>query len=230
MATFNLAKGQSFQISKGIELVHSGLVWDPPEGNGPAFDLDVHCFALVHPGGDAGRARLYNDGSHALCYAFVSGPGNPEGSLTKNVDGSFQTADGSMWHERDDRTGRGGSSHREDDGDDEGAGHHGEGFREEFKIILAKLPADVSELAVWATIHDAERKRQDFGKVKNAYIEVCDAMDDELCRYQLTSEFAGKTTIQVASFLKQSDGSWKFHAIGAGSNAGLGEVINAYLA
>ena len=234
MATFKLTKGQSFQIQKEMQLVHSGLVWDPPEGSGPAFDLDVHCFALVHPGGDSNRARLYNDGSHALCYAFVRGPGNTEGSLTKNPDGSFQTDDGSMWHERDDRTGRSAaakpdpSDHGDEDDDDDG-GHHGEGFREEFKIVLAKLPADVAELAVWATIHDAERKRQEFGKVKNAYIEVCDAMDDELCRYQLTAEFAGKTTIQVASFVKQPDGSWKFHAIGAGSNAGLGEVIQAYL-
>jgi len=234
MATFKLTKGQSFQIQKEMQLVHSGLVWDPPEGSGPAFDLDVHCFALVHPGGDSNRARLYNDGSHALCYAFVRGPGNAEGSLTKNPDGSFQTDDGSMWHERDDRTGRSAaakpdpSDHGDEDDDDDG-GHHGEGFREEFKIVLAKLPADVAELAVWATIHDAERKRQEFGKVKNAYIEVCDAMDDELCRYQLTAEFAGKTTIQVASFVKQPDGSWKFHAIGAGSNAGLGEVIQAYL-
>ena len=231
MATFKLSKGQSFQLEKQIQLVHSGLVWDPPEGTGPAFDLDVHCFALVHPQGDANRARLYNDGSHALCYAFVRGPGNPEGSLLKNPDGSFETEDGSMWHERDDRTGRGGTAHGadDDDDDDDEGGHHGEGFREEFKIVLGKLPAEVAELAVWATIHEAERRNQHFGKVKNAYIEVCDAMDSELCRYQLTSEFAGKTTIQVASFIKQDDGSWKFHAVGAASNAGLGEVINAYL-
>lgn len=234
MATFKLSKGQSFQLEKQIQLVHSGLVWDPPEGTGPAFDLDVHCFALIHPQGDANRARLYNDGSHALCYAFVRGPGNPEGSLLKNADGSFQTDDASMWHERDDRTGRGGVGHGaddddDDDGDDHGGGHHSEGFREEFKIVLSKLPAEVAELAVWATIHEAERRNQHFGKVKNAYIEVCDAMDSELCRYQLTSEFAGKTTIQVASFMKQSDGSWKFHAVGAASNAGLGDIINAYL-
>lgn len=234
MATFNLNKGQSFQIQKEIQLVHSGLVWDPPEGSGPAFDLDVHCFALVHPGGDSNRARLYNEGSHALCYAFVRSSSNPEGSLSKNADGSFQTDDASMWHERDDRTGRGALTKPEpddDDGDDDhhGGGHHDEGFREEFKIVLAKLPHEISELAVWATIHDAARKKQDFGKVKNAYIEVCDAMDDELCRYQLTAEFAGKTTIQVASFLRQTDGSWKFYAVGAGSNAGLGDVIQAYL-
>lgn len=227
MATFNLTKGQSFQLQKEIELVHSGLVWDPPV-SGPAVDLDVHCFALVHPGGDPNRARLYNEGSHALCYAFVKGPSNPNGSLVKNADGSFQTEDGSMWHERDDRTGRGGRVGARDDGDGDGE-EHGEGFREEFKVVLAQLPADVAELAIWATIHDADKKKQEFGKVKNAYIEVCDAMDVELCRYKLSAEFAGKTTIQVASFLKQPDGSWKFHAVGAGSDAGLGEAIQAYL-
>lgn len=224
MATFNLAKGGTFQLEKGIELVHSGLVWTAGEA-GPAVDLDLHCFALVHPGGDPDRARLYDEGSHALCYAFVKSPANPGGALVKNVDGSFETADGAMWHERDDRSGRGGL--REAGGAE--AGHHGEGFREEFKVVLAKLPPEVAELAVWATIHDAEKKQQDFGAAGDAYIEVCDAMDVELCRYQLGTEFAGKTTVQVASFLKGADGSWRFHAVGAGSNAGLGEVIQAYL-
>jgi len=223
MPTFNLVKGQSFRIKKDIELVHSGLVWDAPEGSTAAFDLDVHCFALFHPGGDAGHPRLYNFGSHALCYAFIRGPGNPDGSLDKKPDGSFETDDGSMWHQRDDRTGRGSPVAEEENG------HHAEGFREEFKIVLAKLPAEIEELAVYATIHDAARRRQDFGKVSNAYIEVCDMMDVELCRYQLTSEFAGKTTIHVASFLKQSDGSWEFQAVGSATNADLGEVIEAYL-
>ncbi|MGO8381416.1 stress protein, partial [Rhizobium ruizarguesonis] len=71
-----------------------------PEVSDRAIGHDVHCFALVHPGGDANRARLYNEGSQALCYAFVRSSGNPEGSLIKNADGSFQTDDGSMWHER----------------------------------------------------------------------------------------------------------------------------------
>lgn len=225
MATFNLTKGQSFRIKKDIQLVHSGLVWESPEEGGPTFDLDVHCFALIHPGGDRTRARLYNFGSHALCYAFVRGPGNLDGSLNKRPDGSFETDDGSMWHQRDDRTGRG-VVEADDDGD---GGHHDEGFREEFKIVLAKLPSDVVELAVWGTIHDADKKRQDFGGVKNAYIEVCDMADVELCRYQLTQEFAGKTTIHVASFLKQPDGSWEFQAVGAATSEGLGEVIEAYL-
>lgn len=225
MATFNLAKGQSFQIEKGIETVHCGLVWDPSP-TGPTMDLDVHCFALAHPGGDANRARLYNEGSHALCYAFVKGPGNVEGSLKKNPDGSFETVDGAMWHERDDRTGRGGARSREDHGVTSATE---EEYREETKIVLAKLPPEIAEIAVWATIHDASKKVQDFGKIRNAHIEVCDAQDVEVCRYALGTEFAGKTAIQVASFLRQPDGSWKFHAVGAGSNADLEAVINAYM-
>jgi tellurium resistance protein TerD len=225
MATYNLTKGQSFRIKKDIQLVHSGLVWDSPEGSGPAFDLDVHCFALIHRGGDRAQARLYNFGSHALCYAFIRGPGNLDGSLNKRSDGSFETDDGSMWHQRDDRTGRGAVR----DDDDHSGGHGDASFREEFKIVLAKLPPEVAELAVWATIHEADRRNQDFGKVQNAYIEVCDMADVELCRYQLAAEFAGKTIIHVASFLKQPDGSWEFQAVGTGSNADLGEVIEGYL-
>lgn len=225
MATFNLKKGQSFNIEKQIETVHCGLVWDPSPA-GPALDLDVHCFALVHPNGDANRARLHGDGSHALCYAFIKGPGNSDGSLKKNPDGSFETLDGSMWHERDDRTGRGGARSREDHGVTSAID---EEYREETKIVLAALPAEIAEVAVWATIHEAEKKSQDFGKVLKAGIEVCDSQDVEVCRYTLGSEFAGKTAIQVASFLRQPDGSWKFQAVGAGSSASLGDIINAYM-
>lgn len=225
MATFNLAKGQSFKIEKSIETVHCGLVWDPSP-TGTALDLDLHCVALAHPNGDPNRARLFDDGSHALCYAFVRGPGNAEGSLKKNPDGSFETQDGSMWHERDDRTGRGGARSREDHGVTSATD---EEYREETKIVLAKLPADIAEIAVWATIHDAAKKAQEFGKVPNAHIEVCDAQDVELCRYTLGTEFAGKTAIQVASFIRQPDRSWQFRAVGAGSNANLGDIINAYM-
>jgi len=225
MATFNLTKGQSFQIEKGIETVHCGLVWDPSP-SGPALDLDLHCFALAHPGGDANRATLYNEGSHALCYAFVKGPANAEGSLKKNPDGSFETMDGAMWHERDDRTGRGGAGSREQHGVTSAID---EEYREEAKIVLARLPAEIAEIAVWATIYDASKKGQDFGKAAKAHIEVCDSQDVEVCRYALGTEFAGKTAIQVASFMRQPGGSWKFHAVGAGSNADLEAVINAYM-
>jgi tellurium resistance protein TerD len=225
MATFNLKKGQSFNIEKQVETVHCGLFWEPAAA-GPSIDLDLHCFGLVHPKGDANRARLHEEGSHALCYAFIKGPGNAEGALKKNIDGSFETQDGSMWHERDDRTGRGGGG----TGEDHGVSHAGdESFAEESMITLANLPDAISEIAVWATIYQAEKRGQDFSKVRNAGVEVCDSQDVELCRYTLGSEFAGKTAIQVASFLKQSDGSWKFQAVGAASTAGLGDIITAYL-
>lgn len=219
MASFNLNKGQSFQIDKGFALVHCGLGWDP-SSTGPAIDLDLHLFGLTHRNGDANQVQLREEGSHALCYAFIKTLQNPGGSLKKNADGTFETMDGSMWHEKDDRTGRGVASGTDED-------HVG--MREESKIVLGDLPADIMEVAVWATIHDADKRKQDFSIVKNAFIEVCDPDDDELCRYQLASEFAGKTAVQVASFMRGVDGQWKFHAVGAGSNVGLGDVINAYL-
>jgi tellurium resistance protein TerD len=222
--SFNLVKGSAFQLEKGMALAHCGLGWDEPPKGQPTIDLDVHCFGLVYVGGDSNIPRLHGDGTHALCYAFVQGPSNPNGTLKKNpADRSFETMDGSMWHCPDNRTGREGSISEEHDDEEH------EGMREEIKLTLEKLPSEIDELAVWATIHDADKKKQHFGLVKNAFVEVCDPNDQELCRYKLTSEFNGQTMIQVASFIKQEDGSWKFHAIGAGSNKSLLDVINAYL-
>lgn len=203
MVAFKVDKGGSFAIAKAISVINAGLGWDVPQ-SGPTFDLDVHMLALVHVGGDSNRPRHYNDGDHALTYAAKD-------ALRKNGDGSFETPDGSMWHRGDNRTGR------------------GDGYDEEVKVFLEKLPADIVELAVWVTIYDAAKKAQDFGSVKNAFIEVKDgATGQELCRYSLTNEFAGKTSIQVASFLKGADGAWKFHAIGAGSTADLGQILENY--
>ncbi len=226
MATFNLEKGASFNLEKGIETVHCGLFWDPVKG-GDKIDLDVHCFGLGHQNGDSSLPYLVDDGSYALTYAFIRNARNPEGSMIKNPDGSFQSVDGAMVHKGDDRTGRG----RAKAGGDHGmsSATEDEEYREETMIVLARLPAEIVEIAVWATIHSADKKSQHFGMLSAAGIEVCDAEDIEVCRYTLSAEFARKTAVQIASFLRQPDGNWRFQAIGAGSNAGLGDIINAYL-
>ncbi len=226
MATFNLEKGASFNLEKSIETVHCGLFWEPPKG-GPKIDLDVHCFGLGHNNGDSSQPYLVEEGAYALTYAFMRGSRNPEGSMIRNPDGTFQSVDGAMVHKGDDRTGRG----RARDGDEHGmtSATEDEEYREETMIVLARLPEEIVEIAVWATIHDGGRKGQHFGLLGEAGIEVCDAEDIEVCRYTLSAEFSRKTAVQIASFLRQKDGSWDFQAIGAGSDAGLGDIINAYM-
>lgn len=43
----NLEKGQRISMDKGLSLVGVGLGWDPNEGSGYDFDLDVFC---IHVG------------------------------------------------------------------------------------------------------------------------------------------------------------------------------------
>ncbi len=196
MATFQLEKGSKFSLDKGIRRVRIGLGWDA----GDNFDLDGSVFGLVHlPGG---KPMFYGDGSHAVCYA---------NSELKKPDGRFITADESIIHSGDNRTGA------------------GEGDDEIITVDLTKLPPQVVELAAWVTIYKAKERRQNFSLVKNSYIKVTDAdTNGALCEYRLREEFGNAASVQVGSFVKNSNGTWEFTAVGAGAPVELGDVLNQY--
>jgi len=200
MATFNLQKGRKFQINKGVATVMVAMGWDVAEKAGENFDLDASAFGLVIT--PQGSPKFFGDGSHAVCYA------NTE--LTKNPDGSLQTADGTMTHTGDNRTGA------------------GEGDDEVIRIALSRLPQALVEVSLFVTIYEARKRKQDFGRVNNAYVRVLDAdSGEELCRYDLSREFAGNRAIQVGSLVREN-GTWAFKAVGVGSEAELGDVLTQY--
>lgn len=216
---FVLEKDDVFDFEKHLKSLHVGSYWDPAT-SGPAHDLDAHGVLLIHRRDDPNAPAMYGAGSHFLTYA------NKTLVPATDEDGDivgFQTADGSMWHSADNRK-----------GGDAGAGRNAHGgdaaetLSEEMMVDLSKLPAKGVEVAIWLTIHKAEDRGLDFSKIKGLFVEVCDAEDNELCRYQPTGEFAGFTALQVGSLMKKADGSWSFQAIGAGSKVGLGEIIAAY--
>lgn len=221
---FVLEKGDVFQIDKALTSLHVSTYWDPAT-SGPAHDVDAHAVLLIHRGGDPNAPVMYGQGSHFLTYA------NKTLVPAQDEDGEtigFQTTDGSMWHSADNRRGGEGGG---------GAGklkfthgyEHGERMSEEMMIHLSQLPNAGAEVAVWLTIYKAQERGLDFSKIKGIVIEVCDAGGNDLCRYHPTGEFAGFTALQVGSLMRQPDGSsWVFQALGAGSNAGLSDVINAY--
>jgi tellurium resistance protein TerD len=200
MATFNLQKGGKFAINKGIQRIRIGLGWDVANKPGETFDLDASVFGLVHING---QPKFYGDGSHALTYANQDLRKDPK-------DKSLHTADEMMVHTGDNRTGTG-------QGDDE-----------QIVIALAQLPADLVEVSVFITIYEAVTRKQDFGRVSTAYVRVSDEdTQQELCRYDLSHEFGGKTAVQVGSFVREGN-QWVFKAIGAGSTADLGAILEKY--
>lgn len=117
---------------------------------------------------------------------------------------------GSVEHQGDNRTGEGA-------GDDE-----------QVKIDLSKVPADVKKLVFAVTIHEAERRKQNFGMVSNAYIRMSNNESQvELARFDL-SEDASDETAMIFGELYLNNGEWKFKAVGQVFAGGLPALATAH--
>ncbi len=184
----SLQKGGNISLSKeapSMTKMVLGLGWDVRATDGSAFDLDASAFLL-----------------------------NASGKVRSDADFIFynqaKSADGSVEHTGDNRTGEG-------DGDDE-----------TIVVDLTRVPADVEKVAVAVTIHDAEARNQNFGQVSSAYIRcVNEANNTEVARYDL-SEDASVETAMIFGEIYRHNGEWKFKAIGQGFKGGLGPLAHNY--
>ncbi|QYF92591.1 TerD family protein [Massilia sp. PAMC28688] len=115
--------------------------------------------------------------------------------------------DGAVVHSGDNRTG-------DVEGDDE-----------VITVDLARVEPSVVELPIIVTIHDAEARRQNFGRVNGAYVKVYnDETGEELVKYDLNEDYSDKTALQFGS-LYRKDGEWRFQAVGAGFKLSLATFI-----
>lgn len=108
-------------------------------------------------------------------------------------------ATGCIHHSGDNRTGAG-------DGDDE-----------VITIDTAKVPANIQEIVVLVNIHDAKRRQQNFGMVKNAKVNLYEGAEGNniLAKYDL-EEDASMDRALVFCKLYRKDGAWKFQAVNEG--------------
>ena len=184
----SLSKGGNVSLSKtdpGMKNVLIGLGWDVRATDGQDYDLDASVFLLAENG------KVRNDSD----FIFYN---------------NLRSADGSVEHTGDNRTGEG-------DGDDES-----------IKIKLEKIPADVAKLVFVVTIHDAAARRQSFGQVEGAFIRlVNDHTQIEVARYDLTED-ASTETAMLFGELYRHNGEWKFRAVGQGYAGGLASVCAQY--
>jgi len=139
---------------------------------------------------------------------------NSAGKCRQDLDFIFynnlQSTDGSVRHTGDNRTGEG-------DGDDE-----------QITVDLSAVPADVDKIAFTVTIHDAEVRNQNFGQVSNAFARLVDEnTGQEILRFDLGEDFSIETAV-VFCELYRHNSDWKFNAVGAGFQGGLGALVNAY--
>nr|WP_024967825.1 TerD family protein [Pantoea sp. IMH] len=184
----SLVKGGNVSLTKeapGMTKIVVGLGWDARVTDGAAFDLDASVFMV----GDDGK--VLNDKS----FIFFNNP---------------SSADGSVVHQGDNRTGEG-------DGDDE-----------QVKITLSGVPADVKKLVFAVTIYDAEARKQNFGMVSNSYMRVVNEDNNsEIARFDL-SEDASTETAMIFGELYRHNEEWKFKAIGQGFAGGLSALASQH--
>jgi tellurium resistance protein TerD len=118
--------------------------------------------------------------------------------------------DGSVEHTGDNRTGA------------------GEGDDEVIFIDLDKLAPDVQRVVITCTIHDAEKRHQNFGMVSNAFIRLVNRVGDvEIARYDLTDDMGNETAMLFGELYREGAG-WRFKALGQGSGGGLHAVAKSF--
>lgn len=184
----SLSKGGNVSLSKAAPTMKNvlvGLGWDARSTDGQDFDLDASAFLL------AANGKVRSDAD----FIFYN---------------NLRSADGSVVHTGDNRTGEG-------DGDDEA-----------LKIKLDTIPSDVEKIIFVVTIHEAQARRQSFGQVSGAFIRlVNDDNQIEVARYDLTED-ASTETAMLFGELYRHNGEWKFRAVGLGYAGGLGSVCAQY--
>jgi tellurium resistance protein TerD len=184
----SLQKGGNVNLSKeapGLTRLQVGLGWDTRATDGAAFDLDGAVFLL----NQSGKVRSDAD------FIFYN---------------NLKSADGSVVHSGDNRTGAG-------EGDDESV-----------TIELGKVPADVDRVVLAVTIHEADTRRQNFGMVGKAFIRCVNAAtNSEIARYDL-SEDGSTEGAMIFGEVYRNGADWKFRAIGQGFQGGLGPLAKNY--
>ena len=104
----------------------------------------------------------------------------------------------------------------------------GEGDDEIIDVNLTTVPTDIDKVIITVTIHEADKRQQNFGQVSNAYVRIVNSEnEEEVIRYDLTEDFSIETALIMAE-LYRKDGEWRMNAVGAGYEGGLQALVERY--
>lgn len=104
----------------------------------------------------------------------------------------------------------------------------GEGDDEGLIVDLRKVPTEVKKIVVTVTIYESDKRKQNFGQVRNAYFRLVDVQTkEEVLRYDLSEDFSVETAVIMAEVYNQG-GEWRVNAVGSGFQGGLQALLNRY--
>ena len=205
----NLIKGQRVEIESGLTRLKVEMGWKVNPNADPAYDLDASTFLLGSNG------QIENE------YDFVF-YGSPN-TIEVNWEVRPCSVDKSVLGSVDDLG---------DDDDDTGEGN------EEIEVDLTKTSAKVQEILFTASIYwspsdandpvNAPRMKYNFGQVRDAYIQIKNAINGEvICRYDLDEDFSTDKGVEFGRLYRRGS-EWKFQAVGEAHKDGLEPICRKY--
>lgn len=196
----NLRKGD--KVSVGFTNMTVGLGWEPNEGTGASFDLDVSAIMI-------NSNRKIPSASFFIFYNnYCSNGHGRENPCTNCKSGKY-----GVLHTGDDPGGE-----NSDGGDDEA-----------ILVDLKLVPDEIQEILFVVTIDDAVAKKQNFGQVRDSYIRIVDnTTGNEVYKFELGEDFSIETGIEFGRLYKRNN-EWKFDASGIGYKEDLDFFISKYL-
>ena len=143
--------------------------------------------------------------------AFLLADGKLRGVDDIVYFGNLRHKSGTVQHMGDNLTGAG-------DGDDE-----------QIVVELDRVPAEYDRIVLVVNIYQADKRKQHFGMIQNAFIRIVDSRNNqELCKYNLSDNYDGMTAM-IFGEVYRHNGEWNFNAIGSGTqDVQLGQLANRF--
>lgn len=218
----NLIKGQRVEIGTGLTQLKVEMGWKVNPNADPAYDLDASTFLLGSDGqieneydfvfyGSGNQVQALDDNGKPLCDEDGKPVMRPI-SVDKSVLGSIDDPG--------------------DDDDDTGEGN------EEIEVDLTKTSSHIKEILFTASIywslsdandpHNSPRMKYNFGQVRDAYIQIKNAINGEvICHYDLDEDFSTDKGVEFGRLYRRGT-EWKFQAIGEAHKDGLEPICRKY--
>lgn len=210
----NLIKGQRVEIEAGLTRLRVEMGWKVNPNAKPPYDLDASTFLLGSNG------LIENE------YDFVF-YGSPNKVQVQDEEGNPVMRPVSV-----DKSVLGSVDDLGDDDDNTGEGN------EEIDVDLTKTSSRVNEILFTASIYwspsdanDPElapRMHYNFGQVRDAYIQIKNAVNGEvICRYDLDEDFSTDKGVEFGRLYRRGS-EWKFQAVGEAHKDGLEPICRKY--
>ena len=228
----NLVKGQRVGIDNSLSRLKVEMGWKVNPNANPPYDLDASTFLL----GNSGQIEHEHD------FVFYGSPNkipalDDSGKQIYDGKGNLVYRPCSV-----DKSVLGSIDDLGNDDDNTGEGN------EEIDVDLTKTSSSVKEILFTVSIYwhssdeytyykeeefgrqypNKPRLRYNFGQVRDAYIQIKNAITGEtICRYDLDEDFSTDKGVEFGRLYRRGS-EWKFQAIGDAHTDGLEPICKKY--